>query len=91
LKLKTPCKFFCIVAPLLLGFSVFWFNSWKTKDQLFEKFHTKTRYNIRLATKKGVQIKEGTREDLEPFHKIMIETGKRDGFVTRSLEYFQTM
>ena len=63
----------------------------KTKDQLFEKFHTKTRYNIRLATKKGVQIKEGTREDLEPFHKIMIETGKRDGFVTRSLEYFQKM
>ncbi len=63
----------------------------KTADQLFEAFHSKTRYNIRLATKKGVQIKEGTRDDLGDFHKIMLETGKRDGFITRSLEYFQKM
>ncbi len=63
----------------------------KTEDQIFEEFHTKTRYNIRLAMKKGVVIKEGTRDDLADFHKIMLETGKRDGFLTRSLEYFQIM
>ena len=63
----------------------------KTENQIFEAFHSKTRYNIRLAMKKGVQIKEGTRDDLVDFHKIMIETGKRDGFITRALEYFQKM
>ena len=63
----------------------------KTEDELFKNFHQKTRYNIRLATKKGVQVKEGTREDLKEFHKIMVTTGIRDGFITRPLEYFEKM
>ena len=63
----------------------------KTEDEVFSAFHQKTRYNIRLATKKGVVIKEGTREDLKEFHKIMIETGERDNFIIRSLEYFEKM
>ena len=63
----------------------------KTEDQVFAEFHQKTRYNVRLATKKGVVIKEGTRDDLKEFHKIMIETGERDNFIIRSLEYFEKM
>lgn len=63
----------------------------KTEDEIFAGFHSKTRYNIRLAGKKGVEIKEGTREDLQAFHKIMIETGSRDGFITRPLSYFEKM
>lgn len=63
----------------------------KTEDEIFEAFHQKTRYNIRLAIKKGVEIKEGTYDDLKTFHDIMVETGKRDDFLIRSLEYFQTM
>lgn len=63
----------------------------KTEDEVFANFHQKTRYNIRLATKKGVVVKEGTREDLKEFHKIMVETGSRDGFIIRSLDYFEKM
>ena len=63
----------------------------KTEEEIFSAFHQKTRYNVRLAKRKGVTIKEGTKEDLKDFHKIMIETGKRDGFITRSLEYFEKM
>ncbi len=63
----------------------------KTEDEIFKAFHQKTRYNIRLATKKGVTIKDGTKEDLKDFHKIMITTGIRDGFITRPLEYFEKM
>lgn len=63
----------------------------KTEDEVFSGFHSKTRYNIRLANKKGVVIKEGTREDLKDFHKIMEETGKRDDFIIRSLAYFEKM
>ena len=55
------------------------------------EFKQKWRYNIRLATKKGVTVKEGTKEDLKDFHKIMIETGSRDGFIIRPLEYFEKM
>ena len=63
----------------------------KTEDEIFENFHSKTRYNIRLAMKKNVEIKIGNREDLKEFHKIMIETGTRDGFMIRPLSYFEKM
>ena len=63
----------------------------KTEDEVLKNFHSKTRYNIRLATKKGVTVKEGNKEDLKDFHRIMVETGARDGFIIRPLEYFEKM
>ena len=63
----------------------------KSEDDVFKAFHQKTRYNVRLATKKGVVIKEGTREDLKDFHEIMKITGKRDDFIIRPLSYFEKM
>ena len=63
----------------------------KTEEELFANLHSKTRYNVRLATKNGVTVKVGAREDLKDFHKIMITTGIRDGFITRPLEYFEKM
>ena len=63
----------------------------KTEDEIFSAFHSKTRYNVRLATKKGVEIREGTKEDLKDFTRIMEITGKRDNFLTRPLSYFEKM
>ena len=63
----------------------------KTEEEIFENFHQKTRYNVRLAAKKGVVIREGTREDLKAFHDIMVVTGKRDNFIIRPLSYFEKM
>ena len=63
----------------------------KTEDEIFSNFHQKTRYNVRLAIKKGVVIKQGTREELKDFHEIMKITGKRDDFIIRPLSYFQKM
>ena len=63
----------------------------KTEEEIMAGFHQKWRYNIRLAGRKGVTVKEGTREDLKDFHKIMVETGERDGFIIRPLSYFEKM
>jgi len=63
----------------------------KSEDEIFAAFQNKTRYNVRLATRKGVTSEIGTREDLPRFHEIMMETGTRDGFIIRSLSYFQKM
>ena len=63
----------------------------KTEEEVMAGFKQKWRYNIRLAGRKGVTVKEGTKEDLKDFHKIMIETGARDGFIIRPLEYFEKM
>ena len=61
-----------------------------TKD-LLKNCHSKTRYNIKVAQKKGIEIIEGTYDDLETFEEIMRVTGSRDGFLTRPLSYFQEM
>ncbi len=63
----------------------------KTEDEIFKAFHQKTRYNVRLASRKGVVVKEGTRDDLKDFHEIMKITGKRDDFIIRPLSYFEKM
>ncbi len=60
-------------------------------EEVMAGFHHKTRYNIRLSERKGVQVRVGDREDLARFHEIMEETGLRDNFVVRSLAYFQKM
>ena len=61
----------------------------KTEEELLVSFESKTRYNIRLAGRKGVTVRIGTREDLETFYDIMKTTGSRDNFFIRPLSYFQ--
>ncbi len=58
----------------------------KTEEEIFSSFHSKTRYNIRLATKKGVTLREGTRKDLQQFQDILETTGERDGVYIRKKE-----
>lgn len=59
--------------------------------KIFNGFHSKTRYNIRLAERKGIEIIEGNKADLARFEEIMRVTGDRDGFITRPLSYFEEM
>ena len=60
------------------------------KDALFANLHSKTRYNIRLAEKKGVTINSDcTREDLLPFYDILRVTAERDKFLVRNFQYFE--
>lgn len=63
----------------------------KTTEELMESFHSKTRYNIRVAERKGVEIKLCGNEAVGDFSDIMLETGVRDGFVVRNREYFENM
>lgn len=63
----------------------------KSEEQILKEMHSKTRYNVRYAMKKNIEIYDGTKEDLKDFHKIMIETGKRDKFGIRPLAYFEKM
>ncbi|MFZ5376699.1 MAG: lipid II:glycine glycyltransferase FemX [Patescibacteria group bacterium] len=62
------------------------------EETLFSNLQSKTRYNIRLASKKGVQIFENsTAEGMEEYVKILEETTKRQGFYAHSPEYFRKM
>jgi len=59
-----------------------------TEETLLNSFHQKTRYNIRLAIRKGVTVREGTLEDIPVFHDMLKDTGKRDGFTVHSQSFY---
>jgi lipid II:glycine glycyltransferase (peptidoglycan interpeptide bridge formation enzyme) len=50
----------------------------------------KTRYNIRLAEKRGVTIRQGSAADVVTFYQLARTTAIRDGFGVHSLDYYQT-
>lgn len=53
----------------------------QSEDNLLKRMHQKTRYNIRLAQKKGVEIKEMTNDrGFEIFVKLYFETCRRQGY-----------
>lgn len=61
----------------------------KTEEEVLKSFESKTRYNVRLAAKKGIVIEEGNREDIKTFYNILVETAKKDNFSIRPLEYYE--
>ncbi len=63
----------------------------RSEEELLASFHQKWRYNIRLATKKGVEVRICGKEMVPDFARIMVETGLRDNFATRPPEYFSAM
>lgn len=57
---------------------------------LLQNMHSKWRYNIKLAGRKGVTIREAeNKEDLRLFYRILQETAIRDKFLIRGYEYFE--
>ncbi len=48
----------------------------------------KARYNLRLAQKKGVQVRAGAAGDLPMLYRMYAETSVRDGFVIRDEGYY---
>jgi len=60
-------------------------------EELLANMKQKTRYNVRLAKRKGVEIRVGTLEDLDTLYQMYAETSVRDGFVIRSAEYYRQL
>lgn len=62
-----------------------------TEEELLASMKPKTRYNVRLAGKKGVALRVGTKDDLLMLYKMYAETSLRDGFVIRDEGYYKTV
>ena len=62
-----------------------------SEDELLAAMKQKTRYNIRLAEKKGVTVRSGTTADLPLLYRMFAETSIRDGFVIRDETYYQNV
>jgi peptidoglycan pentaglycine glycine transferase (the first glycine) len=56
-------------------------------EAILARMKPKWRYNIRLAERKGVTVREGTLADLPAIQALMDATGVRDGFGVHNLTY----
>ncbi len=61
------------------------------EDEILARMKSKTRYNIRLAGRKGVSVREGTAADLPTFHQLNQITAVRDGFSVHPAEYYRAV
>lgn len=56
-------------------------------DDILMAMKSKTRYNIRYAGRKGIEVERS--DDLALFYNMYAETAERDGFLIRPFEYYQ--
>jgi peptidoglycan pentaglycine glycine transferase (the first glycine) len=61
----------------------------QSEEELLARMKPKTRYNIRLAARKGVKIRVGGIEDIESFYQLYLETSNRDHFLIRPFGYYR--
>jgi peptidoglycan pentaglycine glycine transferase (the first glycine) len=62
-----------------------------SEEDILAQMKSKTRYNIRLARRKGVQVEEGGLDDLDAFYSLMNVTSKRDKFGIHSRRYYERL
>ncbi len=63
-----------------------------SEEQLLASFKQKTRYNIKVAEKRGVMVEiDNSEAAFERYLQLTEETTKRQGFYAHSRDYHQTM
>lgn len=59
-------------------------------EALLAQMHAKTRYNVRMALRRGVTTKHAaaTRADVGTFYDLLLDTATRNAFAVHSLDYY---
>jgi peptidoglycan pentaglycine glycine transferase (the first glycine) len=61
----------------------------RDESEILAAMKQKTRYNLRLAERKGVCVRAGGEADLDLLYRMYAETSLRDGFAIRSAAYYR--
>ena len=61
------------------------------EDEILARMKQKTRYNVRLAARRGVSVRQGTEADWPLLCQMYAETAARDGFTIRPAAYYQAV
>lgn len=62
-----------------------------SEQEILNRMKPKTRYNIGLALRKGVEIRLGTIEDLSIWYDLYVETAQRNGLFINDIKYFYSV
>jgi len=60
-----------------------------SEEEQLAAMKPKTRYNVRLARRRGVVVRDAGTEDLAAFYALYAETAARDDFLIRSFDYYR--
>lgn len=63
----------------------------QSEEEILMRMRPKTRYNIRLALRKGVDVRSVGIEGLRTWYDLYVETALRNGLHTNDISYFQSM
>lgn len=61
----------------------------RSEEEILATMRQKARYNIRLAGRKGVTVREGMEADLPAFYRLMEVTARRDRFGIHPQAYYE--
>lgn len=61
------------------------------EQEIILRMKPKTRYNIGLALRKGVEIRLGTIDDLKIWYDLYVETAQRNGLYINDIKYFHSV
>ncbi len=82
----------CVSGRTLFTPTSFWIDLTPPEEGLLKSFHSKTRYNIRLAQKKGVKvIEDNSKKAFERYIELTRETVERQGFYAHTEKYHRLM
>jgi len=59
------------------------------EEELLARMKPKWRYNVRLAARRGVEVREAGPEAIRTFYALMVATGQRDGFGIHTEAYYR--
>lgn len=62
-----------------------------TEEEILMRMKPKTRYNIRLALRKGVEVRSLGPEGLDTWYQLYTETAGRNGLTLNDRNYFETV
>ncbi|MEW6179221.1 MAG: peptidoglycan bridge formation glycyltransferase FemA/FemB family protein [Chloroflexota bacterium] len=65
-----------------------WLDLNGSEEDWLARMKQKTRYNLRLAERKGVRVRQGSLQDLPSLYRMYAETSLRDGFTIRGENYY---
>lgn len=68
-----------------------WLDLSGAEEEWLSRMKQKSRYNLRLAQRKGVKVRLGSMQDLPLLYRIYAETSLRDGFTIRNEDYYLTV
>lgn len=63
----------------------------KDEQQLLKEMKAKTRYNVRLARRKGVEVRKADMADLEIWYALYRETCQRNRIYLNDIDYFKAV